>query len=261
MPAHATVRNWPVGSGLFFSDLDSRSYAAVAVLGQTVVDNLLPDGGDPVGKYVLINNVPFQVIGVMSVKGANAAGMDSDDVIFIPLSTGMLRIFGQHYVRSVTVAVKDVRQIDQIQDLVTAMLTARHNNNQDFFVRNMAEVLETATTAQNTLTILLASVAAISLLVGGIGVMNIMLVSVTERTREIGIRMATGARTRDILQQFLTEAVVVSALGASSGSWLGSARRPSLEVWGRPWPTPLHRSQSPLHVLWRRGLCSALHRL
>jgi macrolide transport system ATP-binding/permease protein len=157
----------------------------------------------------------------MSVKGANAAGMDSDDVIFIPLSTGMLRIFGQHYVRSVTVAVKDVRQIDQIQDLVTAMLTARHNNNQDFFVRNMAEVLETATTAQNTLTILLASVAAISLLVGGIGVMNIMLVSVTERTREIGIRMATGARTRDILQQFLTEAVVVSALGGIIGVLAG----------------------------------------
>jgi macrolide transport system ATP-binding/permease protein len=220
-PAYATVRSRPVGSGLFFSDLDSRSYAAVAVLGQTVVDNLLPHGGDPVGKYVLINNVPFQVIGVMSVKGANAAGMDSDDVIFIPLSTGMLRVFGQHYVRSVTVAVKDISQIDQIQDRVTAMLTARHNNNQDFFVRNMAEVLKTATTAQNTLTILLASVAAISLLVGGIGVMNIMLVSVTERTREIGIRMATGARTRDILQQFLTEAVAVSALGGIIGVLAG----------------------------------------
>ncbi len=216
-PAYQTVRNWPIASGTFFSDADHKSYAAVAVLGQTVVDNLLPDGGDPIGRYVLINNVPFQVIGVMGIKGANAAGMDSDDVIFIPLSTGMLRIFGQHFVRSITVAVRDVSQIDAVQDRVTGLLAGRHTNTQDFFIRNMAEVLETATTAQNTLTILLASVAAISLLVGGIGVMNIMLVSVTERTREIGIRMATGARTRDILQQFLTEATVVSALGGVIG--------------------------------------------
>jgi macrolide transport system ATP-binding/permease protein len=220
-PAYSTVRSWPVANGLFFNGADEKGYAAVAILGQTVVDNLLPDGGDPIGKYVPINNVPFQVIGVMSIKGANAAGMDSDDVIFIPLSTGMLRVFGQHYVRSVTVAVKDVSQIDSVQDRVTAMLTARHTGNQDFFIRNMAEILETATAAQNTLTMLLASVAAISLLVGGIGVMNIMLVSVTERTREIGIRMATGARTRDILQQFLTEATVVSVLGGIIGILVG----------------------------------------
>jgi macrolide transport system ATP-binding/permease protein len=224
-PAYQTVRNWPVANGTFFSDGDQKSYAAVAVLGQTVVDNLLPDGGDPIGRYVLINNVPFQVIGVMGIKGANPAGIDSDDVIFIPLSTGMLRIFGQHYVRSITVALRDVGQIDAVQDRVTGLLAGRHTGNQDFFIRNMAEILETATTAQNTLTILLASVAAISLLVGGIGVMNIMLVSVTERTREIGIRMATGARTRDILQQFLTEATVVSALGGVIGvaAGLGTA--------------------------------------
>jgi macrolide transport system ATP-binding/permease protein len=214
---YSDVRSWPVESGVFLADSDQTSYAAVAVLGQTVVQNLMPDGGDPIGQYVLINNVPFQVIGVMSTKGANAGGNDSDDVVFIPLSTGMLRIFGQHYVRSITIAVSDLTQMDAVQDRVTTLLTARHNGNEDFFVRNMAAILETATTAQNTLTILLGSVAAISLLVGGIGVMNIMLVSVTERTREIGIRMATGARMRDILQQFLTEATVVSALGGIVG--------------------------------------------
>jgi macrolide transport system ATP-binding/permease protein len=228
------VRSWPVADGVFFGDADQKSYAAVAILGQTVAGNLLPDGGDPIGRYVLVNNVPFQVIGVMSVKGANAAGNDSDDVIFIPLSTGMLRVFGQRYVRSITVAVDDVSQIDAVQDRVTALLTARHNNNEDFFIRNMAEVLQTATSAQNTLTLLLASVAAISLLVGGIGVMNIMLVSVTERTREIGIRMATGARMRDILQQFLAEATAVSALGGVVGVILGLSAGALLEALGTP---------------------------
>src|SRR5262249_39567062 len=180
-------------------------------------DNLLPDGGDPIGRYVLVNNVPFLVIGVMTTKGASAGGLDQDDVIFIPLNTGMLRVFGQRFLRSVTVAVSDVAKMDAVQDQVESTLTARHNGNEDFFVRNMADLLETATSAQNTLTILLGSVAAISLLVGGIGVMNITLVSVSERTREIGIRMATGARQRDILQQFLTEATVVSALGGVVG--------------------------------------------
>ncbi|HSC18319.1 MAG TPA: MacB family efflux pump subunit [Rhizomicrobium sp.] len=216
-PALATVRSWPVASGVFFSSQDQRSYAPVAVLGQTVVDNLFSEGGDPIGHYVLINNVPFQVIGVVAAKGASAMGNDQDDVVFVPLSTGMLRIFGQRYLRSITLAVNDLSAMEAVQDRASALLKSRHNGSEDFFIRNMAEVLETATTAQNTLTILLASVAAISLLVGGIGVMNIMLVSVTERTREIGIRMATGARTRDILQQFLTEATVVSALGGVLG--------------------------------------------
>jgi macrolide transport system ATP-binding/permease protein len=216
-PDFSQVRSWPVESGTFFTKQDLTSYAPVAVLGQTVVKSLLPDGGDPIGKYVLIKNVPFLVIGVMSIKGATARGDDADDVIFVPLSTGMLRVFGQTFVRTITVAARDASNMDSVQDEVTDLMLSRHNGNEDFIVRNMAEILETATTAQNTLTILLASVAAISLLVGGIGVMNIMLVSVTERTREIGIRMATGARTRDILQQFLTEATVVSALGGVIG--------------------------------------------
>jgi len=253
-PSYSTIRSWPAASGIFFSDSDQKSYSAVAVLGQTVVDNLLPDGGDPIGRYVLINNIPFQVIGVMSVKGANAAGMDSDDVIFIPLSTGMLRVFGQHYVRSITVAVNDITQIDTVQDRVTSLLTRRHNNNEDFFVRNMAEVLETVTSAQNTLTILLGSVAAISLLVGGIGVMNIMLVSVTERTREIGIRMATGARTRDILQQFLAEATVVSALGGLMGVLGGLATAALLSALG----TPVAYTLAPVAIAFTCAVATGL---
>lgn len=215
-PQLPAVRSWPVSQGTFFSDEDQRSYATVAVLGLTAYQQLFPDGSNPIGKFVLLKNVPFLVIGVMSPKGATAGGNDADDVIFLPLSTGSLRLFGQRFLRSITVAVKDVAFIDVTQDALTALLKSRHGS-EDFFIRNMAAVVATASDAQNTLTVLLGSVAAISLIVGGIGVMNIMLVSVTERTREIGIRMATGARMRNILQQFLTEAVVVSGLGGVIG--------------------------------------------
>ena len=227
------VRSWPVARGTFFSDEDQRSYASVAVLGETAYEQLFPEGDDPIGKYILIKNVPFLVIGVMSPKGATAGGSDADDVLFVPLSTGSLRLFGQRFLRSITVAVKDVTAIDATQVALTDLLKARHGA-EDFFIRNMAAVVQTATDAQNTLTILLGSVAAISLLVGGIGVMNIMLVSVTERTREIGIRMATGARMRNILQQFLTEAVVVSALGGVLGVLGGIAVGMIISAFGTP---------------------------
>ncbi len=227
------VRSWPVSQGTFFSDEDQRSYASVAVLGETAYEQLFPGGENPIGKYILLKNVPFLVIGIMSTKGATASGNDADDVIFTPLSTGSLRLFGQRFLRSITVAVKDVNTIDTTQDTLMEMLKARHGA-EDFFIRNMAAVVQTASDAQNTLTILLGSVAAISLLVGGIGVMNIMLVSVTERTREIGIRMATGARMRNILQQFLTEAVVVSALGGIIGVLGGIAVAMVINAFGTP---------------------------
>ncbi|WP_332674364.1 MacB family efflux pump subunit [Aromatoleum sp.] len=214
------ARDWPIARGTFFSAADERSYATVAVLGQTVASALFGDA-DPVGEFVVVNSIMFQVVGVMGPMGATPWGSDQDDVIFVPYSTGSLRLFGQRHLRSATVAVEDVAQIDDTQEAVHTLLHARHGGVEDFQIRNMASIIESASETQNTLTVLLGTVAAISLLVGGIGVMNIMLVSVTERTREIGIRMATGARMKNILQQFLIEALVVSALGGAIGVVVG----------------------------------------
>ena len=235
------ARNWPVSRGIFFSTADMKSYASVVVLGQTVADVLFPKDVDPIGQYIVLNNVLFQVIGLMAVRGASPQGQDQDDVVLVPLTTGGLRLFGQRFLRNITVAVDDVEKIDETQDAVTALLQARHQST-DFQIRNMASILETATDTQNTLTVLLGSVAAISLLVGGIGVMNIMLVSVTERTREIGIRMATGARMRNILQQFLTEALVVSLLGGAIGVAVGLAAAAIIDAFG----TPVQYSLGPI---------------
>ena len=217
------ARTWQPVSGTFFTYEDERSYAAVAVLGQTVAQALFPDR-DPLGRFMLINNIPFQIVGVMAPKGATSWGRDQDDVVFVPYTTGSLRLTGQRHLRNITVAVADVAHIDATQAAVHTLLLDRHGT-EDFQIRNMAAIIDSVSETQNTLTILLGSIAAISLLVGGIGVMNIMLVSVTERTREIGIRMATGARTRNILQQFLIEALVVSALGGiiGVGAGLGAA--------------------------------------
>jgi macrolide transport system ATP-binding/permease protein len=167
----------------------------------------------------------------MTAKGASAMGQDQDDVVFIPYTTDSMRVSGQRHLRSATIAVTDVKRIDEIQAAVHALLLARHGR-EDFQIRNMSSIIDTVSETQDTLTVLLGAVAAISLLVGGIGVMNIMLVSVTERTREIGIRMATGARMRNILQQFLIEALVVSALGGLIGVVLGLSAAAIIETFG-----------------------------
>jgi len=221
-PSMTAVREWAVADGDFFDERDMRRYAPVIVLGQTVRQILFPDGGDPLGRYVMVGNIPFEVVGVMEAKGADAQGSDRDDVVFVPLTTGLIRLFGQNYLGGVTVKVRDVEQIDSTQQAISDLLISRHQV-EDFRIRNMASILATATETQNTFTLMLGIVAAISLLVGGIGVMNIMLVSVTERTREIGIRIATGARRRDILLQFNTEAAVVCTLGGLMGVLLGFA--------------------------------------
>jgi macrolide transport system ATP-binding/permease protein len=214
------ARDWPVAEGQFFSHDDMKHYAAVVVLGRTVAKTLFPDGSSPVGKYVLLRNVPFLVIGVMTEKGASPFGSDQDDVIFVPINTGLVRLFGKNYLSSITIKVKDTADLAATQERVENLLIARHKA-EDFSVRNMASYLQAAMETQDTFTLLLGTVAAISLLVGGIGVMNIMLVSVVERTREIGIRMATGARMRDILLQFNIEAAVVCAAGGILGILVG----------------------------------------
>ncbi len=214
------ARDWPVREGAFFNDQDVESYAAVIVLGATVADTLFADSGSPIGKYVLAGNIPFLVIGVMDSKGAAPWGGDQDDAVYVPYTTGIARLFGGTHINSITLKVADAAQIPDTEAAIVQTLKTRHGA-EDFSVRNTASFLEMATSTQNTLTILLGAVAAISLLVGGIGVMNIMLVSVTERTREIGIRMATGARQRDIMLQFNTEAAVVCTIGGIAGLLLG----------------------------------------
>lgn len=210
------AQDWQVNQGMFFTEDDLYSYTAVIVLGSTVASTLFPYQDHPVGKFILVGNIPFEVIGVMKSKGASPMGNDRDDVAWVPYTTSMARLFGSSYLSNIIVKVDHVDGITQTENDITQLLLDRHQT-EDFSVRNMSSFLEMATQTQNTLTILLGAVAAISLLVGGIGVMNIMLVSVVERTREIGIRMATGARRRDIMLQFNTEAAVVCTIGGIIG--------------------------------------------
>lgn len=246
------ARQWPVVEGTFFSAEDEASYAAVAVLGKTTANALFPDES-PLGKHLMVNNVLFQVIGVMDEKGASPMGQDQDDVVFVPYTTGSLRIFGQTHLRNITVAVADIDRMDEIEALIHDTLMARHGI-EDFTIRNMASLIETISETQNTLTWLLGSIAAISLLVGGIGVMNIMLVSVTERTREIGIRMATGARAWNILQQFLTEAWLVSAIGGLIGVVIGIAATQVIGSLG----TPVHMTLLPMALAFGCAFATGL---
>lgn len=213
------ARKWDVAQGIFFTEEDDRNYATVAVLGKTVAKKLFGDKS-ALGEFIIINNVLFQVIGVMSERGADPGGQDQDDRVFVPFKTGSLRVIGQRFLRNITISVDDEKNMNEVQTRVHALMMERHGT-EDFQIRSMSSLIDMVSETQNTMTFLLGSIAAISLLVGGIGVMNIMLVSVTERTREIGIRMATGARTRHIMQQFLIEALVVSALGGIIGVILG----------------------------------------
>ncbi|SBV91806.1 fused macrolide transporter subunits of ABC superfamily: ATP-binding component; membrane component [uncultured delta proteobacterium] len=214
------VGNWGLAKGEFFTSHDVSVSSPVVVLGQTVVNHLYPPDANPVGTYVMIRNVPFLVIGVMQVKGASAFGTDEDDVLLVPVTTARLRLMGQKYLRNAIVKAEPGADTQALQSSISAVLLERHGT-EDFRVLNTASIMEAASESQNTLTVLLGSVAAISLLVGGIGVMNIMLVSVVERTREIGIRMACGARRYDIMVQFITEALMVCALGGVLGIVFG----------------------------------------
>lgn len=226
------ARKWDIGQGTFFTDEDDDNYATVVVLGKTVATKLFA-AQNPIGEFIIINNVLFQVIGVMSERGADPGGQDQDDKVFVPFKTGSLRVIGQRFLRNITISVDDERNMAEVQTRVHALMMERHGT-EDFQIRSMSSLIDMVSETQNTMTFLLGSIAAISLLVGGIGVMNIMLVSVTERTREIGVRMATGARTRNIMQQFLIEALVVSALGGIIGVAVGLGTAFLISHFGTP---------------------------
>jgi putative ABC transport system permease protein len=223
-PSVFQLQDYQVSSGAQFDDYDESSEALVADIGQTVATNLF-GSADPVGQKILIRNVPFTVKGVLASKGSNGF-RDQDDIILMPYSTAQVRIFHQTFVNDIYVQVADTSNIDSVQTEITDLLHTRHHilagKPDDFRIQNNNQIIQTVQSTSDTLTYLLAGVAAVSLVVGGIGIMNIMLVSVTERTREIGIRMAIGARTANILSQFLIEAVLLSALGGILGILIGA---------------------------------------
>jgi macrolide transport system ATP-binding/permease protein len=227
------IQTWPVARGGFFTAEDEREMATVAVLGSRLAQKLMPDIANPVGATILIGNVPFQVIGVMSAKGALTGEQDQDDVLLLPFSTAGIRVFGQREPTYTVLAAADVTRVAEVEAAVDAVLFERHRI-RDYGISNAAASIAAEARTQDNMTVMLSLIAAVSLVVGGIGVMNVMLMTVRERTREIGIRMATGARRRDILRQFLTEAVLVSTVGGVAGIVVGVAFAGLLLVWQVP---------------------------
>ncbi|GFM59091.1 MacB family efflux pump subunit [Pseudomonas capsici] len=211
------IFNWPVVEGSYFTEADERNAAAVAVIGHKVRQKLFKDMASPIGQYILIENVPFQVVGVLQEKGASSGDLDSDNRIAIPYSSASIRLFGTQNPEYIAIATRDAGKVKEAERSIHDLMQRLHNGKNDYELTNNAAMIQAEARTQNTLSLMLGSIAAISLLVGGIGVMNIMLMTVRERTREIGIRMATGARQGDILRQFLTEAVMLSVVGGLAG--------------------------------------------
>lgn len=224
-PEYLSIRVWEVQNGSMFTDVDVRSASKVAVIGQTVVENIFTNGEDPVGQMIRFNNIPFKVIGVLEEKGENTFGQDQDDVVLAPYTTVQKRILAIDYLQSIIAsALSEDRSADAVEE-VTGIMNESHNLQQgateDFEIRSMEELISTFSATSELLTVLLVAIASISLLIGGIGIMNIMYVSVKERTREIGLRLAVGAKGPDILMQFLIEAILISITGGLIGVILG----------------------------------------
>ena len=226
-PAYLDARSWPLADGAAFTDSDVRAATRVALIGQTVAQNLFADE-NPVGKTFRVGQAPFTVLGVLAPKGQNLDGRDQDDLVVMPVSTAQRRVFGTPFpgsVRQILVKASSAEAMPPVEKSMEALLRQRHRLREgadnDFTIRNLTAVADTAAETTRVMSLLLGAIASVSLLVGGIGIMNIMLVSVTERTREIGIRMAIGARERDILAQFLLEAIIISVIGCAIGLLLG----------------------------------------
>jgi putative ABC transport system permease protein len=241
-PEMLEIRGWSLSSGRPFTEQELGGAVKVCVLGQTIVDNLF-GGIEPVGQIVRIKKIPFMVIGVLSPKGQTTWGQDQDDTIFVPLTTGQKQLFGQTFpgmVRNIAVQARGPEEIKQAETQINELLRQRHriqpNQENDFSVRNLTELMSSAEQSADVMSLLLGAIASISLIVGGIGIMNIMLVSVTERTREIGIRIAVGAKGRDILLQFLIESLVLSLMGGILGIGLGILGTVVLSSFTQ-WPT------------------------
>ena len=238
-PDYPQIRDWDIASGAMFTEGDVRALAKVAVIGKTVVDQLFVND-DPIGQTLIVRNIPFKIVGVLESKGFNLFGQDQDDVVIIPYTSHMRRITSRNFVNSIMVQAASKDTINQVQDDINTLLRDRHKSAEpDFTVRSQLELMQMATSTSRIMSVLLGAIASVSLIVGGIGIMNIMLVSVTERTREIGIRMAVGARARDILIQFLIEAVTLSAFGGILGIALGmGAAKITSHFTGWPTLTP-----------------------
>lgn len=224
-PEYLDIRRFKVKEGSIFTEHDIKSAAKVCILGKTVVDNLFPNGEDPVGRVIRFGKIPLTVIGVLESKGTNSMGQDQDDVVMAPYTTVMKRILAIDYIQGIFASAVDENRTDETIDAITEVLRTRHkikeDADDDFEIRSQQELSEMMNSTSDMMTVLLACIAGISLLVGGIGIMNIMYVSVTERTREIGLRMSIGARGIDILSQFLIEAVIISVSGGVIGIMLG----------------------------------------
>jgi putative ABC transport system permease protein len=238
-PEFQQIREWQVAEGRFLHDGDVENDAKVAVLGETVVRNLFGND-DPLESVIRIRNIPFRVVGVLAAKGQSSQGSDQDDTVLIPYTSMQKRLMRITNVQTIIASAVTADRVQEAQEQITLLLRQRHriqpDREDDFAIRNLSDIAEAASSSARVMAILLGAVASISLLVGGIGIMNIMLVSVTERTREIGIRMAVGARSRDIMLQFLVEAVVMAATGGCIGILLGIGSSEVLKFWAQ-WPT------------------------
>jgi putative ABC transport system permease protein len=236
------IRAWPVRHGTFFTSQDVQSAAKVAVLGSIVAEMLFGPDVDPTGQFIRIRNQPFRVVGVMASKGTGAMGDDQDDRVFVPYTTVQKKLLGIQHINNITISAVSAAEVPRVAEAVAQLLRVRHKiapgEPDDFMVRTLEEMASVRTEATRTMTMLLAGIAGVSLLVGGIGIMNIMLVSVTERTREIGVRLAVGAKARDVLLQFLVEAVVMSLVGGFIGVLAGFALSEALTR-TLEWPTTI----------------------